>query len=682
LERTAENFNPEKDDATARSETIYAETAARLIDTYLTLKSPEELKQALQLSTRLIALESLSAESRDRAYLQRAQLLQALDRDQEANAALDSISDTTSLSNGTIVFSAERLMTKHEYERALETLEPVANDMGLERKFPRRASYLMGVCAEQLGRADEAITYYERTARHFSDTHEGLAANLRAADLLRRKTWHEEALRAYNHALRMVNDSKDFRNQWVSLGEFRQRIETAWNEWVAGGEYQLAIDMSRMMTPLMPEVRALEFTARANHRWAEALEKQYEQETFTQQRQSDADLTERWRLSASAYEKLAGALITSSQYAEVLWVSAEHYQKGHDYENALKQINTFIDTQPKNLLPLAYVRRGRVLMDLHRSPSDLENALKDFQRVLELYDTDPAFFEAQYVIASCYVELGRFDLAEESWRRIRRSDKLEPAAEEWRLALFSLGRHLYLRGDSFWADYAADPSEKSLDDAENLLPTAFEAWDESIVLLDEYLKRYPVSKQSPEARYLLAKAYQRSAELPRMKLDEAETENAQIELRKTMWDLLRQAIREFRTLQTSLGPLAVKDRLDELGQRMLSNCYFEIAHNYYALEQYEAANTAYGQAVHKYPQDPRILLAFMQKSNCYLRLGSEIEARSMLEQAKVTLRQLWGRDEETELAEQTGLTSQEWDRWIDWMRERFQSQQQVTAGGR
>jgi tetratricopeptide (TPR) repeat protein len=83
---------------------------------------------------------------------------------------------------------------------------------------------------------------------------------------------------------------------------------------------------------------------------------------------------------------------------------------------------------------------------------------------------------------------------------------------------------------------------------------------------------------------------------------------------------------EFLALQAMLLERADADMLDELGQRILRDCHFEIARTHYALDEYEEAILAYSAAAHRYPHDPHVLLAYVQMAACYDRLGKTVEA--------------------------------------------------------
>jgi tetratricopeptide (TPR) repeat protein len=630
-----------------------------LTDVYLDLKTPDNLDKALALNTALVKTGELQGDDRNRAYQQQARILLARNETFETiNAALQQISEQAAQSQGTVVLRARTLMLEDDldrYEEAFSHLKPVADSQGLDQTYARQARYLMGVCAENSGRIDAAISNYLQAARQYPESHEGLAANLRAGNLLRKEGRSEEALEAYRRVLRSAGKPDEFRNRWLTLDELQRGIRTAWAEWVEANSYSEAITLSRMMPPLLSAEEAYGFAAHANQQWAEFLDDKLTNSRYGRRGGLQAELRERWRLSGRAFDELADALRSSSQYSDALWISAGHYRNGHDFENALGQLDRFIETRPRRLLPAALVRRGEVLMDLDRR----NEALDQFQQVIETFETDPAWFRALYDLGRCYLELDRPAHAERIWRSILDSPKFEPKTNEWRLALFSLGKLLYHTAVVKMSRARLSPTPDQTPDYED----AFARWDEAANRLDLFLRRYPDDAEVAEARYLLAKSLQQSAAGPRHKLKTAETENARNELRASMEHLFQKALAEFRRLQSGLFAAAEDDRLDELRQSILRACYFEIAHTYYALGNYEQAIVAYSGAANRYPQDPQVLLAYMQMTNCYDRLGKPTDARSMLEQAKIIERHL---PDSVFQSRATTLMREEWQRWLQW----------------
>ncbi len=675
----------------------------KLQEIYLGSKTESLLELAHDLNTALLEDEPLTAVERDEVYLQRAHILMALGRDADAMATLNNLTQESQRKQSTQVFHAQVLMTKADrllkellaapaqirstagfqqrleaakvdYERAAALLKPVAEAFGLERPQARRASFLAAVCQERIGDTqaamlegstrknyDAAISAYERTAEKYESSHEGVAANLSAANLLRREQRHEEALEAYKRAMQSVRRPEDFSNRWLTLNEFRETIANAWQGWIDLHSYETAIELSKRMVPLFPRIAARRYSARANHNWSEYLQAKLQNAPFKQRAPLERELREHWRLSGRAHAELAYELRTSNEYPDVLWISAEHYANGNDFEQALKQLVAFLGTRPKERLPVALVRLGSILLDLDR-PTE---ALEQFDKVAEEYPRELAAFEARYLRSVAYLELDRLDEAAAGWREILTSGELTPAAQEWQKSLLSLGRLLYHRATIFKARLDNRPDAETDPALAESLERLFAMWDAAVRRLEEFLKRYPDAHDAREARYLLAKSLQYSADVPRQKLEAAETENARQELTRTMDALLEQAKHEFLTLQEQLVELEQVDMLDRLGQRMLRECSFEIAHTYFALDMFDQAIVRYGGAANRFPDGAQVLLAYMQMSNCNDRLGKPDEARSMLEQARIIHK---GMADDAFEAHMTGMNKQEWGGWIEWAR--------------
>lgn len=674
------------------------EASKRLSEIYLDRKNPAELRLAVKLTDSILDTPSLSALEKDRLYLQKAQIHLALNQNMLARQALSKVTNITSSSHGTIVFRAQtlmanaemlasgdvisavsppasllvRMMAEEKFHEAREVLDPVANVVRLDQTFPRQAMFLQGICAQRIaeidvdntsaGKYDAAINIYGRTVQNYRDSHEGVAASLRLADLLRASDRDEEALMAYKNALGTVKSPTRFRNRWISLTEFRTRVLNAWNTWTRQGAFQPAIKLSQMMSPLVPEAQALELQALANQRWADRLTRELPTTPKSQRTIKQQQIKVLSRESGTTYSKLAELVKSTAQYPDMLWASAEHYRKGHAFAKSLDHFTRFINLRPKSKLALAIVRRGQVLMDLDR----FKEALDHFQRVVELYPTDTAAFTAQFEIANCHLELGDAKLAEQTWRNILSSNELTPAAEEWRRSLFSLSRLLFHSG--IVIREKAEQKAKGATNKEFLdaLTNAGSHWEESRRRVKEYLERYPNAENVNEARFLLAKALQESAQLPMHLLKDAEVENVRIELKRNMDALLNEARDEYRKLQTRLLKKEEDELLDSLGQRFLRDCYFEIGHTYFALGEYSKAIVAYNSAANRYSRDPQVLLAYMQMANCNDRIGDHGEALSMIVQAKVILKQL---PDDVFHSGNTSLSKEEWGKWLDWARQ-------------
>ena len=644
------------------------EASILLAEIYLTKRSDEDLQKALALCESVDNIPGLPIEQHDLVHQLKAQIYLALNRNTDAQEMLANVSDRLSDDKASQLLKARIEISCGNYSQAMEILEPIAADVGLERTHARQAEFLRGICAEKMGNAKDAIKYYKQTDQRYEKTDEGFAANLRAAWLLQKEGRDEETLEAYRRALRTIRSPNDFGNRWVSKDDVKKQILDARNDWLENPKFaemheepkfSEAIALSMMMVTLLPQPEeAFELAALVHRRWAEYLEADYLRSPYSQRAAKEKEYLDRWRLSGKAFAELAERLRTSVRYPEIVWTSAEHFYRGKDFTSALKQLNLFIDTHPKRLLPTALVRRGQVLMDLDR----LDEALDNFQEVIDKFSSDPASFEAFYLLGTCHLERNEPAKADDVWRDILSSDVLKPTAKEWRLALFSRGKLQFQQGELKYQQAEAlsrDNNQAGNDERE----AAYRHWEGAIRLLGEYIRRYPQSTETIEARYFLARALQGASTRQRAKLLTAETENARQDLKQQIQTLLREAVDEFGQLQSLLIERDVEDRLSGVEKKILIDSFFEKAHTLFLLEDYEEAIGEYNVATHRYPQDARVLLAYLQMTNCYERLGRRGDARIMLEQAKVFERRM---NENVFNRQDTNMTRDEWKRWLEW----------------
>ncbi|HEY2251701.1 MAG TPA: tetratricopeptide repeat protein, partial [Planctomycetaceae bacterium] len=420
------------------------EASLLLTQVYMDGRSKHNMELALELNSTLIEDANLRTDDRDTAWLQRAQILLALEQRDESEQALKQVSSENDRSSGSRILQAQTKMADGKYHEAIEILKPLSEkEMGLQQVYPAQANYLMGVCAEQLGELENAVAFYQRTSERFGQSHEAVAARLGAAAALRKLGRNEEALEFYALVLRSISRPKSFRNRWISLRKLQESVVEAWNGWMEHHFYDEAITLAEMMSPAVPREQAIELVARANQRWAQHLEADVVRLSVDKQAERHEELRARWRRAGQAYARLAENCRSTVDYHNALWTSAEDFFKGHDFANAIENLNQFIDNRLSNLLPLALVRRGQCYMNLAR----LDDAMRDFQDAINNNPTDPVAFQARYLIGQCHFERDEIGQAEASWRKILDSQDLNPTAIEWRTALYSLGKLLYDTAD-------------------------------------------------------------------------------------------------------------------------------------------------------------------------------------------------------------------------------------------
>jgi len=647
----------------------FFEAAAALQEVDLNRRGPNDLKEAIALNDEVLKKTNVDPAERNQTLLRRAEIFVALHEGENARQALSELSKGMSAKREATLIRAqieiaEGQADKEHFVKAHQLLEPIANAGGLENFYSRQALYLLGVCYEAETDYENALRRYSDVVRRFPDSPEGLASNVRRADLLRKGQRWEEALEAYVRALDLIPPT-GLNNRWLRVEDFRASAIAAWNDLKATRAYEFAVELSRHMRPLFPPkeaFEALERVATANKLWATQIEADIADRPWKVREERGPELLERWRTSGRAHAELAEALVDSPKYADILWISAEHYRKGHDFANALVQMTRFINSQPRQRLPLAYVRRGEILMDLGR----YDEALDHFERVLAQFPTDIAAFPAMYLIGVCEVERNNPERAVDAWQRVLREGDLDPSANEWQMSLFALGRlqfeiALTMKPEPNAASPEA-PAETSGEGRARPL-AAFDRLNDAIRRFQEFVARYPKRPEAPEARFLLAKALRDRAKLPRQKLRQAETDNARKELQKEIQRLLAEAEGQIDTLIETLQIKENAGLLDPLGQRMLRDGYFERAHNLFALEKFDRAIEAYTNAANRYPEDPNVLLAYLQIANCYDRLGKPIDARGVALQVMLIQKNM---PDSAFTPDKSLLNRDDWKTWLEW----------------
>jgi len=637
--------------------------AAALQESYLDLRGPAHLRQAIALNDLVLKKANLDLKERDQTLLRRAQINVALHDGEQAQKALEQVSAEAAARPATILIRAQVDIAEQRFQEAQHALEPLAGKaFGLESLYPRQALYLLGVSYEVQKDYENALRKYSDVVRGYADSPEGLAANVRRAELLRKAQRWEEALDAYVRALEMLKGT-GFSNRWLRLEEFRAIVVAAWDDLKRTHAYEFAVELAKHMRPLFPPDKAYEAVERvatATQLLASQLEAEIADRPYRAREQRRAELLERWRTSGKAFADLAEALHESPRFPDVLWISAEHYRLGHDYQDALAEMTRFINTQPRQRLPLAYVRRGEILMDLGR----YDEAMDHFERVLVEYPLDIASYPAMYLVGACEVERNHPDKAVQAWQRVLHDPHLDPSANEWQQSLFALGRLQYQIALTMPAPASTTPTANSNPGETRPRPmAAYDCLDDAIRRLQEFVSRYPKRPEAAEARFLLAKSLRDRAMLPRFQLRRAETDNARKELKAKIQGLLTEAQTQLEALLDSLQMGESAGMLEPLEQRMFRDACFERAHNLFALEKYDRAIEAYTNAANRYAEDPSVLLAYIQMANCYDRLGKPLDARGVAIQAMLIHKNM---TEKAFTRDKTLMTRDEWRTWLEW----------------
>lgn len=667
LEAATVSDNPHRDMATIDLTRIYLDPD---------WKTAERLAAGLRLNAQITPSHDVP----DVLILtQRVELLLDLNRHAEARTVIEELAQLPDTAAAQTVLSARVLIGEQRYSEACDALQKIASEIPLDPFYPRQACYLLAWSAQKhyeqlpataadsvetgvahLQRVEyrqRAVEFYRKAIEQYEGSDEALASLVLLGHLQQAEGAHEKALQSFGRALRSIQAIEDYHNRWMSLDEFRQRILRAWNSWIQTENFVEARALSRWMTPTFPRDQAYELAARVLQRQAEQLELHLSTATTSEKMARNAELEQMWRETATAFAQLADARRTATNFPEAVWQATEHFYRGHDFQAALTQVDQFLLASTEPMRPVAMVRRGQILLDLDR-PKEAE---VEFQTVRNKYPTSPAAFTAAYQLAVCQLERGKVEEAEAAWRDILASKVLTPAAVEWRDSLFSLATLHSER--AAWKRRQIESQTLSADQQEVLWLDVSRHAREGIELWEQYRARYPQAANVSEAEYHLAKCLQLQGDVWHRQYLQAETENTRGQAEREMQLVLERALTRLQEVQARLEPVAKLDHLPELQQRVFENAWFEIPHTMFALGRYQDAVTAYSAAIHRFPQDIRILTAFVQMAEAYAQLDRPVDARSMIEQARVLLDQ--NQIPPTAFSSSTSaLTREEWDQWL------------------
>ena len=309
---------------------------------------------------------------------------------------------------------------------------------------------------------------------------------------------------------------------------------------------------------------------------------------------------------ASVAEAHALTLADDKGYGVALWRAVDLYERAGDAPGAIDGLTLFATERPSDpLAPKALLRLGQA----YRSAGQLDKAIAAYQRAQFLYPNSLAASQSAVPLAQAYLARGPADFgrAEAVLRGVIEGNPiLTPEADEYRQALFELGR-LYYRTDRY---------------------------ELAIARLTDWTTRYGDDERMGQALFLSADSYRKSA--ARLAADPSATtrpaDAAEVAaVRRGRLDEAKAGYDAVVTRYGAVPPKAEVDRVyDRLAHFYRADCLYDTGRYAEAIRQYDAA-------AFRYADDPASLAAYVQIVNAYYALGKPDEARAANERAKVLL---------------------------------------------
>lgn len=623
-----------------------------LAQAYLAGPQPDR-PAALEQVSKYLQDETLTSRARWEAQLLEGQILFQLGRYEDCGQVLAPLVDEPNVrAEATILqarlemHAAERLLQdaqstdepdvqqsiRQRYQAAIDALRTAQGHDTLENATTAKSMYLIGRCQLALGDGRAALEQFDRTSKLYFDTPEGFVATLDEADLLLDTGRDAEAAEAYRLALERVPAPAEFQNPWISLDSVRQRMLAAYERLLANEKFELLAPIADQLYPLLSRSRSVELKAQAERQWARALFARADQLPLSTAVDVRRDGREHARRAGQEFVRLARLRLVTREYPDQLYQAAECFLEGHDYRNAIRFFELYLDHESRRRRPQVLVGLGEAYLALDR----IDDALGACDECIQFFALDAASFQARLIASQARLELGESDVAEQLLLDNLQGDYLTPASREWRDSLLALGSLLHLQ----------------------------QRYPEAVERLEEAVARYPQDRRSWEFRYLLADSYSQLATSLRDKAREANVASARAAMLKQAQDVLRKAVEQYEVVQLEMTQQQSHAALTELQHATLRNCYFARGAALGDLEQYEEAIEAFSIASSRYQASPVVLEAYVETADLYRRMNQDDEAVGILQQAKVILNRLQTNEPFTET---TNYSREQWAVYLDWL---------------
>jgi tetratricopeptide (TPR) repeat protein len=341
-----------------------------------------------------------------------------------------------------------------------------------------------------------------------------------------------------------------------------------------------------------------------------------------------------WKESGELNVQIAETFDARSQkeYPDDMWAATRCYLEAGDSKSAIKYLQLFIKQQPRD------GRSAQARLDLGRqyeAMNQWDDAVKTLQTLADENGTTLAGYEGMYRLGEAFIHRGPdfHEQAEKAFLRLLdETPTVAPESIWYQKTLLEFGRLLYRRGK----------------------------YDQALLRLNEYLRRYPQDPETRSASYLVAACVRQQGLAALEKSVAAVRLSDKEAYREIHRQKLESAVGEFRRLMQEYELLPQAEQTP-LRREEYQNVLFGLADSLYELGNYEEAIKVYNVIVHRFQTSPCAMSAYVQLAAAYETIGRADQATAVFERARWTLEKIpenaFGRN----LGEPT---KQYWANWI------------------
>ena len=494
-----------------------------------------------------------------------------------------------------------------KYQEAVLRLEMSKNADAAEFQYMKQSLLLQGICFEEMGEFLKAKDQYRELISTFPESNEAIAAAFFRAEIFRKSGQFDAALTGHHWVVNKLTEKGVYQNPILTRKEILKRIEHAIGELITLREYEDAFTFLAVYESIMPPRDAIKLKALGYEGWGKMLQRNANAAAYEEREKLLAEARDKYRKAGREYAIYARHEMTSQQFINLLWASAENFRAGKDYIKAIPKYREYL----KHNVMLRQAETLAILGQMYFDLDMLDDAITIYDEYLELYPDHPMLYQVRLIKSYAHAEKKEWDQAKTMLLE-NLSGILGPESPEYRDSIFALGKTYYTDGER----------------------------EKAIATLEDAVYLHPEASQAAHAYYMIAQSYMNRVgeEQKRIQTSNLTTarERASVEMQKA-----RQLAHDnFQKTRTLLGNREMVIPLTPAEEKMQMICYFEIAKLELSLGQLDAAIDSFNLAQNRFQERPETLDALIQVAMIYRRLGRDTQAKETVQKGKVLLQKL------------------------------------------
>lgn len=614
----------------------------------------------------------------------------------------------TEFLNQVELLSAQRALAKIEFEHGIPlpvnskqrdaiaiALQPAVDRLdGMRRSsnpaIGTQASLWMAKLMLAQGQTEQSIIQLTSVRQQRPLGPAGIAAGIAEAELLSKQGRGIETLQTLGYLIREIGNPKGYDPTAFSLSVFKERLSGVIENLRTAGEYQSAIDLSRLLPPIFEQAEAKLQEGICYQAWAKETLRGGIGPDGTPSRSASEIARAKYRSAGEAYAESAKLDFDTERYLSTLWSAIDAYMEGRNHQKCIELLDPYLRYETRIRRPRGLIAYGQVLLAEGRN----DDAIEALTECIVEHERDPLCSDARLFAAMAEKEKGDFDAAKQLLDSNLYDGELAPDSDVFRDSLFMLCESLFQQAFQNSIEIEDAPAQEKpekladnqvlLEETIRVLEKAGEHYAKPRVQGDNGESRHADVPRVNYAAYLKARAHVMAAQWPRMESQLPDRlDSARRKLRATADSELKTALGIFKKLSSELIAIENDHTLTPQDASLMRNCLMmegdtlmEMASNEtgaVAKQLIEEADGVYLAMSGRFMNEPLALEAIMARSDCLNKLGKTKDAEMQIKFASYVLGSI-PPELDNEFEKTTRTDREGWEKLLTWVSGRANNQ--------